>query len=326
MAGDAIVADGLSKRYGEVRALRGVSLGVRPGEVFALVGPNGAGKSTLVRCLTGTTSPSTGSAALFGSPPDEADRGRIGLLPQAFSPPARLTARELLGYFAGLYDVARPVADVLDAVGMAGSADMRYSSLSGGQKRRTLVGTAIVNDPDALFMDEPTTGIDPAGRRAVWELIEGLAVAGTTVFLTSHDMAEVDRLADRIGVIVDGRLEAVGTPDELVTEHGGASRVVVETATEDGPSAAPERTAVIDRLDAVLDGYSVIETDDGFRIDGVDRDDLRDVVDGLAKADVPYDRFTWEEPDLETVYLELADTSSIGAPDDHRRPDRGQGG
>jgi len=307
MAADALVADGLEKRYGDVEALRGVSLSVAPGEVFAFVGPNGAGKTTLVRCLTGTTDASRGEVHLLGSPPGETDRNRIGLLPQEFSPPDRLSARELLAYYAGLYDGARAVDDVLDAVGMTDSAETRYADLSGGQKRRTLVGTAIANDPDVLFLDEPTTGIDPAGRRDVWGLVEELADSGTTVFLTSHDMAEVERLADRVGVLVDGRVVATGTPGELLSAHGGASRLVVELDDGDDPAA------VGDRLADVLADYEVVGTDRGLRVDDVDRAEVGAVVEALAATDVAYHRLTWQEPDLETVYLDLTGEASGGA-------------
>ena len=307
MSGEAIGAADLEKRYGDVRALRGISLSIDAGEVFALVGPNGAGKTTLVRCLSGTTSPSGGTAAILGGPPDRVDRSRIGLLPQAFSPPDRLTARELVAYYAGLYDESRSVASVLETVGVADAADTRYRSLSGGQKRRTLVGTAIVNDPDVLFVDEPTTGIDPAGRRAVWSLVEALASAGTTVFLTSHYMAEVERLADRVGVLLDGRVVNVGTPGELVAAHGGPNRLLVETK---------DRADVGDHLA----GHRVVPTEDGLRIDDVEPARIGSVVEALADAGVTYDALAWREPDLETVYLDLTGE----APRDEATPGGGR--
>ena len=291
----SIVADGIEKRYGEVAALDGVSLSVDGGEVFALVGPNGAGKTTLVRCLTGTTKPDDGSASLRGSPPGSADRSRIGLLPQDFSPPDRLTARELLAYYAGLYDGSRPVDAVLESVGVADSADTRYANLSGGQKRRTLVGTAIVNDPDVLFVDEPTTGIDPAGRRAVWSLIEGLADAGTTVFLTSHYMEEVERLADRVGVLVDGRLADVGTAADLLDAHGEESRLLVET----------EEPATIADGSGRLAGHPVVRVEGGLRIDAIGPGEIGAVVEALDAEGIDYDAIAWRQPDLETVYLTL---------------------
>jgi len=292
----AVVADGLEKRYDETVALAGVTLAVDAGEVFALVGPNGAGKTTLVRCLTGTTTPTAGRAALLGAPPPASDRSRIALLPQDFSPPDRLTARELVTYYAGLYDEPRPVDDVLASVGMDGAADTRYANLSGGQKRRTLVGTALVNDPDVLFLDEPTTGIDPAGRRTVWSLVEDLAGAGTTVFLTSHYMEEVERLADRIAVLAAGEIVATGTPAELVEAHGGENRLVVQTGDDVGADAESL---------ADLAGFPAERFDDGLLVRDVEPEDVGAIVESLSAAGVTFDEITWRRPDLETVYLDL---------------------
>ncbi|MFB6177192.1 MAG: ABC transporter ATP-binding protein, partial [Halobaculum sp.] len=220
-------AEGLRKAYGETVALDGVSLTVDAGEVFGLVGPNGAGKTTLVRALTGTTTVE-GSVSVFGAEPTAGDRSRIGLLPQEFAPAGRLTVRELLRYYGGLYEESRSVESVLDDVGLLDAADTWYEDLSGGQRRRACVGAALVNDPDLLFLDEPTTGIDPAGRRAVWDLIESLADGGTAVLLTSHSMTEIERLSDRVGLLRDGELVAVGPPAELIADHAGPSRLVID--------------------------------------------------------------------------------------------------
>jgi ABC-2 type transport system ATP-binding protein len=171
-----IRAEDVRREYGETVALDGVSLSVAEGEVFGLIGPNGAGKTTLVRALTGTTDVA-GRVELFGTHPRSADPQRVGLLPQEFSPPARLTARELLDYYGGLYDDRRSTADVLADVGIADATDTVYEQLSGGQKRRACVGTALVNDPDLLVLDEPTTGVDPNGRRDLWRAPRGAAPA-----------------------------------------------------------------------------------------------------------------------------------------------------
>jgi ABC-2 type transport system ATP-binding protein len=283
----AIAAETLRKAYGGTDALSGVSLSVDPGEVFALVGPNGAGKTTLVRCLTGTTDPDAGEARLLGSPPRSVPKGRIGLLPQEFGPPDRLTARELVSYYAGLYDDPRDVDAVLDDVGVTDAAGTRYADLSGGEKRRTLLATALVNDPEVLFLDEPTTGIDPAGRRAVHGLIEDLAAAGTTVFLTTHYMDEVERLADRVGVLAGGDLVALDTPGGLVADHGGETRLLVGTDAESIP------------------GYAAKPTDRGVVIRDLPPEKIGGVVDALAAAGITYDALSWSEADLETAYLAL---------------------
>jgi len=297
-----LVAEDVRRSYGDTVALDGVSLSVDAGEVFALVGPNGAGKTTLVRALTGTTD-ATGTVSLFGADPRRVDRERIGLLPQAFDPPQRLTARELLTYYSGLYDDSRDVDGVLADVGLSGDADTWYENLSGGQRRRTCVGTALVNDPDLLFLDEPTTGIDPAGRRALWDLLESLADGGTTIVLTTHDMAEAHRLADRVGLLADGRLVAVDDPDALVREYGGESRLVVET---DADPAALELS------------YAAERSSDSLVVSDVPPEAIGDVVDALAAAGASYDALTWKEPDLEDVYLQLAGDAA----GDYAGPDR----
>ncbi|MFC7155401.1 ABC transporter ATP-binding protein [Halomarina halobia] len=289
-----VVAEDVSRAYGERVALDGVSLSIDEGEVYALIGPNGAGKTTLVRSLTGTTD-YEGRVELFGVPPTEVDPQRLGLLPQSFDPPERLTARELVGYYAGLYDRARPVEDVLADVGMTASADTWYERLSGGQQRRVCVAATLVNDPDLLVLDEPTTGIDPAGRRDLRDLLESLAAGGTTVLLTTHYMEEAERLADRVGLLAEGRLVAEGTPDALVAEHGGASRLELRTAADEDAARA--------LMDA---GYAVERTARAVVVSGVAPEGIGEVVGALAAADVGYDALSWRQPDLESVYLALA--------------------
>jgi ABC-2 type transport system ATP-binding protein len=206
-----------------------------------------------------------------------------------------LTARELFDYYAGLYDESRQPERVLSDVGLADAGETRYEELSGGQKRRVCLGTALVNDPDLVVLDEPTTGIDPAGRRTVREQILGLADAGATVLLTTHDMDEAERLADRVALLADGRLRAVGSPDELIAEHGGASRLFVET---DAPPNGVEDAL---NADATVEG-----TDDGFVIRDVDPTDIGAIVDHLEQAGVAYEVLTWRQPGLEDVYMTLA--------------------
>ena len=295
----AVVAENVTKQYGDTVAVDDVSLSVPAGTVFGLIGPNGAGKTSLVRCLTGTTD-STGEVSLLGSEPTHVERARIGLLPQSFSPPERLTVRELLGYYANLYDEARDVDSVLSEVGLDDAADTWYEELSGGQQRRACVGITLVNDPDVLFLDEPTTGIDPTGRRDLWTLIEDLTAEGTTVFLTSHSMDEVERLADQVAMLADGRVIAEGTPGALVAEHGGDSRLVVRTE------------ASADRL---ADTEFRVEASAGrLTFHGVDATRIDDAVDALTTAGIEYESFTWTEPTLEDVYLELTGRAFRGGP------------
>ncbi len=300
----------VGKSYGETTALNGVSLRVSRGEVFGLIGPNGAGKTTLVRGLTGTTRV-RGDVRVFDTSPTAVDPHRIGLLPQEFAPPARLTPQELVEYYGGLYETARDTEDVLADVGLGDSADVRYEALSGGQKRRVCVATALVNEPDLLFLDEPTTGIDPAGRRALWELIDRLAAGGATVFLTSHSMTEVERLADRVGLLRAGRLVATGTPRELVREHGGRNRLVVgvdpeQAASEDGPVATAQDALKRAGFEARLGLEELI-------VEGVTPAEVGKAVDALEAAGVAYESLTWTEPSLEDVYLRLTGEAFEGS-------------
>lgn len=303
-------AENVRREYGETVALDGVSLSVREGTVFALIGPNGAGKTTLIRSLTGTTD-AEGAIELFGTPPKEADTQRVGLLPQSFSPPERLTARELINYYGGLYDHARPVDDVLADVGMTADADTWYENLSGGQQRRVCVGIALVNDPALLVLDEPTTGIDPAGRRDLWQLLETLTAGGTTIFLTTHYMDEAEYLADRVGLLADGSLIAEGAPADLIAEHGGESRLEVELAENVDPSDAAH---AVESLGAVEIAGRTLS------IHGVTPRSIEDVLDAFDLADIEYDALSWRQPDLESVYLALTDTTAERSASEPTKP------
>ena len=287
---DVVAADGLRRQYGETVALDGVSLSVPKGEVFGLVGPNGAGKTTLVRALTGTTD-AEGTVELFGADPKNVDKERIGLLPQEFDPPDRLTARELITYYRGLYDSGREVEELLAAVGMTDSAETYYENLSGGQKRRTCVAATLVNDPELLILDEPTTGIDPAGRRQLWRLLTDLADAGTTIFITTHFMEEAQQLADQVGLLAGGELVALDTPSELIAEYGGDSLLYIDGEFEES-------------VQSVLD-YETSLDDDRLTVRNVRPEAIGSITATLDDAGIEYESLTWTEPDLEDVYLEL---------------------
>ncbi|MFB6108361.1 MAG: ATP-binding cassette domain-containing protein [Haloplanus sp.] len=287
----AVVAEGVSKRYGDTVALDDVSLSVDAGQVFALVGPNGAGKTTLVQTLTGTTKPDSGSVTVLGDPPSKAGKGRVGYLPQSFTPPERLTARELLTYYAGLYDDARPVDDVLADVGLTEDDDTWYTNLSGGQQRRVCVGVSLVNDPDLLFLDEPTTGIDPAGRQALWSLVSDLVADGTSVFLTTHYMEEAEELADRVALLDSGAIVEEGAPAALIDRYGGGTHLRIDVDGE-----VPDADAL---------GVDVEVTETGVRVPNVSPRDIGDVVDALDAQGVTYETLTWTQPSLDDVYLRL---------------------
>jgi ABC-2 type transport system ATP-binding protein len=208
----------LRKSYGDFEAVRGIDLEVQRGEVFAFLGPNGAGKTTTVEILEGYRERSGGEVEVLGQDPSRGNRAwreRIGIVLQSCRLDPYLTVRESLGLFAGYYRAPRPVDEVIELVGLGGKADARASSLSGGQQRRLDVGLALRGDPELLFLDAPTTGVDPSARRQAWDVIAGLRELGKTVFLTTHYMDEAQRLADRVTIISRGRIVASGTPDDL---------------------------------------------------------------------------------------------------------------
>src|SRR3954469_18803430 len=209
---------GLRRAYGPVEAVRGLDLQLARGEVYAFLGPNGAGKTTTVEILEGFGAPTAGHVRVLGADPvhaPAAGRDRIGVMLQESAPDPGLTVRETLELYAGYHTRPRAIGETLGLVGLAAEAGRRGADLSGGQQRRLDLALAIIGDPELIFLDEPTTGFDPAARPAAWAALAGLRALGRTVLLTTHYMDEAERLADRIGVIVEGRLVAEGTPQTL---------------------------------------------------------------------------------------------------------------
>ena len=214
----AIVVEELRKSYGGNEAVRGVSFRINEGEVFGLLGPNGAGKTTTVEILEGYRERDSGRVDVLGFDPARAEqeyRERIGVVLQQSQLFANLTVRETHRLFAGYYRHPRDVDEVIDLVGLGEKRDERVKTLSGGQKRRLDLGVALVGDPDLVFLDEPTTGFDPAARRAAWEMIRSLRSLGKTILLTTHYLDEAEQLADRVAVMRAGRIIREGAPAEL---------------------------------------------------------------------------------------------------------------
>jgi ABC-2 type transport system ATP-binding protein len=219
----AVVVDGLVKQYRDTNAVDGISFTVARGEVYGLLGENGAGKTTTVEILEGFRTRTAGSVSVLGRDPRDADRAfrdRIGIVLQSSGIERVLSVGEVLALYGGCYRRARPVDECLALVGLEGSVDKRCDRLSGGQRRRLDLALGIIGYPDLLFLDEPTTGFDPAARRGAWDLIRSLGAGGTTVLLTSHYLDEVEHLADRVGVLRRGRLIAEGAPGELAATTG----------------------------------------------------------------------------------------------------------
>jgi ABC-2 type transport system ATP-binding protein len=214
----AISVRDLGKSYGGHQALRGISFEIAEGEVFSLLGPNGAGKTTTIEILEGYRTRDQGTVEVLGFDPGSAGspfRERIGIVLQQSQLWLTLTVAETHRMFAGYYRRPRDIDEVIQLVGLSDKRDARVKTLSGGQKRRLDLGVALVGDPDLVFLDEPTTGFDPAARRAAWEMIRSLRSLGKTVLLTTHYLDEAERLADRVAVLREGRIVRIGTPAEL---------------------------------------------------------------------------------------------------------------
>jgi ABC-2 type transport system ATP-binding protein len=246
----AVEVRGLRKSYANVEAVRGIDLRIDEGEVFALLGPNGAGKTTTVEILEGYRDRDAGEVSVLGVDPQHATgafRERIGVVLQTSDVPYPvLTAEEIVRLFAGYYRHSRDPAEVIELVGLAEKRDARVRSLSGGQRRRLDLAIALVGDPELIFLDEPTTGFDPAARRNAWEMIRGLRSLGKTILLTTHYLEEAEQLADRVAVINAGSIVAEGTPAELT--HAQAAEIRYRENGRDIVVETDEPTRVLHEL------------------------------------------------------------------------------
>ena len=295
-AAPIIEVQGLEKRYGDLEAVRGVDLEVAAGEVFAFLGPNGAGKTTTVEILEGYRSRSAGAVRVLGvdpASPTRAWRARVGIVLQSCRLQPELTVAETVALFAAYYPRPRSVADTIELVGLGAQRDQRAGKLSGGQQRRLDVAVALVGRPEVLFLDEPTTGFDPTARRAAWTLIAGLRDLGATVFLTTHYLEEAEALADRVAIIVGGRVVAEGVPAEI-----GGRRTSGEIRFRLPPSVAGDLPGAVSG-EVSVDAGSVVVRGPSLVADlhvltgwALER--------GLDLADLRVSR-----PTLEDVYLEL---------------------
>ena len=298
----AIETRALRKSYGDVEAVRGVDLKVETGEIFALLGPNGAGKTTTVEMLEGYRKPSGGEVTVLGHSPQKQERAfkeRIGIVLQETGIERFLTVAEAIDMFRGYYPHPRARDEIIELVGLQEKRDTLVRKLSGGQQRRLDVGIGLAGDPDLLFLDEPTTGFDPAARRGAWEMVHNLKDLGKTVFLTTHYMDEAQNLADRVAIIVGGRIVAEGSPDELVGARGNVTRVAFRL-----PAGAPAPPPAIVGDGREVGGRLTLETADPMRL-------LNGLTSWAIAEEVDLEDLTVTKPSLEEIYLEL--TGSPGA-------------
>ena len=278
----AIAVTDLRKAYGQREVLHGLSFTVETGEVFALLGPNGAGKTTTVEILEGYRRRDAGEVRVLGEDPERAGsafRARIGIVLQSSAVYQLLSVREIVELFAGYYPRPRPAGEVIDLVGLAEKREARVRTLSGGQLRRLDLALALVGDPELVFLDEPTTGFDPAARRQAWETIRDLRSLGKSILLTTHYMEEAQRLADRVAILRGGELVGTGSPQELLSGHAPVEIRYRRNGTE-VVLATEEPTRVLHEL-------TTQALADGVELDGLEvhRRTLEDVYLELTRED-----------------------------------------
>ncbi len=299
----AIKIDSLVKDYGNNRAVDHISFEVPFGVIFAFLGPNGAGKTTTVEMLECLRKPSGGTAYVLGLDivkNQNEIRKRIGVLPQEFNTFDRLTVRESLKYYATLYDHARDIDELIASVDLVDKAKTQYKDLSGGLKQRLGVAIALVNDPEIVFLDEPTEGLDPKARRSVWNVIKELKEQGKTVFLTTHYMEEAEELADIVAIILNGKIKAMDSTEGLIATYCSRGHLTIRGG---GASA----------LNTLKTRWPESELTNGdVSVPLNDKRDLAAIVELLDQNEVSYDEIEMKRPSLEDVFLDLTATAEEG--------------
>jgi ABC-2 type transport system ATP-binding protein len=295
----AITVSALRKTYGPLTAVDGVGFEVGAGEIFGMVGPNGAGKTTTIECLEGMRAPDAGDVRILGLDPRRNGyelRERIGVQLQQSSLPDDLKVWEALDLFASYYRKPAPWEPLLDELGIADKREARFSKLSGGQKQRLFIALALVNDPEVVFLDELTTGLDPHARRAMWNLVRAIRDRGKTVFLTTHYMEEAENLCNRVLIIDRGRIVALDTPEKLVANLRAETRIIF-TAADPGYDPAPLRAvAGVTRVD--IAGDKVTVTGRGDRL-------VILVVNALDAQGLRFRDLRTEQPSLDDVFMAM---------------------
>ncbi len=298
----------LVKRYGELLAVDGLDLEVERGTCLGLLGPNGAGKTTAIEMLEGLKEPDSGTIEILGLDWRHAAREireRIGVQLQETELHGKLTVSETLRMFRSFYLRHREIDDVLDLVGLAEKRGARVDTLSGGQKQRLALGCALVNRPEVLFLDEPTTGLDPQARRRVWAIVEDFKAEGGTVLLTTHYMEEAERLADRVVIVDHGRVITAGTPRAVIDSLGAEN--IVELRPRRAEDGEPEPALLLDEELSALSGVSHVARDaDSIRLSVTDTQrSLGALLDLLAKRELMVEDLRTHRPTLEDVFVAL---------------------
>jgi ABC-2 type transport system ATP-binding protein len=294
----AIHVAAIRKTYGRTVAVDDVSFDVQPGEIFGLIGPNGAGKTTTMECIEGLRAPDRGVISVLGLNPARdayALQERIGVQLQEAQLQKRIKVREAVGLWASLYRHPVDGDRLIEQLGLSDKRNAWFMTLSGGQKQRLFIALALINDPQLVFLDELTTGLDPQARRAIWDLVRGIRQRGKTVFLTTHLMEEAERLCDRVAIIDHGRIIDIGSPGALVRRHCPERTVIVAT----GDGAASERFRAIPQVESVS-GQGV-----HYTIRGQGDDLVTQVIHCLAEHRMRVIEFRTEFPTLEDVFLKL---------------------
>jgi ABC-2 type transport system ATP-binding protein len=295
----AIEVRGLVKRYGAVTAVNGLDLTTRRGECFGLLGPNGAGKTTTVEILEGLNQPSEGDVQVLGKRWRDDEpwlRTRLGISLQETHLQERLSVAETLRLFRSFYRHGRDVEEVMRLVSLEDKRDAWYSRLSGGQKQRLAVACALVGDPELLFLDEPTTGLDPQSRRQLWDIILDLRAEGRSVLLTTHYMDEAERLCDRVGVVDQGKMIALGTPRELIASLGG-QEVIEFTSDVPVPEAPLAALPGVRSVRKIADAWALTVDEVHLAIPAL--------LAHLTAAGAPLTRLSTHHATLEDVFVSL---------------------
>jgi ABC-2 type transport system ATP-binding protein len=293
-----IRVEGIRKTYGRTVAVDDVSFDVQAGEIFGLIGPNGAGKTTTMECVEGLRAPDRGTMVVLGLDPRRQRyllQNRIGVQLQEAQLQKRIKVREAVSFWASLYPAPVNGDRLLEQLGLTDRRDAWFMTLSGGQKQRLFIALALIHDPELVFLDELTTGLDPQARRAIWDLVRSIRARGKTVFLTTHLMEEAERLCDRVAIIDHGRIVDIDTPERLVRRHCPERAVIVTTG---------DRSAQA-HFSAIPGVTSVNREDRRFTIRGRADDLVTQVIACLAEHRMPVDDFRTEHPTLEDVFLEL---------------------